>query len=327
MITQSWRLLQRRLSDSDSDSDSDSSSAASSSASDASSKSSASDASQNWDSSSASSAASSNASSSDDDANPYKDLKGRDKWLKKAVVVKEKCVRAEFKPTDDSKPTTDEAEVTTDRAAPKVEEELTAAIVQRKMGEIVSSRGRKGNSSRSILAKLEGLAMAARPFGPRVEVPILMHVATAQFDLVRTLDDYMDSKTWKACAGYLDRIAGILEDGEADGGGRWRLGSSVGEDDDGLMIGNVLAKGGEGRMKDAAVVGDRGAMDAVAADRKLVNPHTVRLLFVEFHCISFVTATIVCYELVYRVITTSLLPERSSVACIMYQKCVTVKEW
>jgi len=41
-----------------------------------------------------------------------------------------------------------------------------------------------------------------------------------------------------------------------------------------LMIGNVLAKGGEGRMKDAAVVGEVGALDAVAADKKLVNPHT-----------------------------------------------------
>ena len=143
------------------------------------------------------------------------------------------------------------------------------------MAEIMSSRGRKGNDSRSILSKLESLPRAARPFGPRVEVPILMHVVTAQFDLVSTLDDYMDSATWKVCAGYLDRISGILEDGEAPAGGRWRLGSGDGDDADGLMIGNVLAKGGEGRMKDAAVVGDRGAMDAVAADKKLVNPHTV----------------------------------------------------
>ena len=98
------------------------------------------------------------------------------------------------------------------------EEELTAAIVQKHMAEIVSARGRRtkgstkteGSSKRSILKKLEALSRLATRFGPRIEVPVLMHVVTAQFDMVRTLDDVMEAKMWKACAGYLERIADVL---------------------------------------------------------------------------------------------------------------------
>ena len=47
--------------------------------------------------------------------------------------------------------------------------------------------------------------------------------------------------------------------------------------DDDLMIGNVLASKSENKMKDAAgVSGDIGAMDIIAADTQLINPHTVR---------------------------------------------------
>ena len=107
-----------------------------------------------------------------------------------------------------------------DNAAPTKlkEEELTAAIVQKQMAEIVSARGKRtkgsikieGNLKRSILKKLEALSRLATRFGPRIEVPVLMHVVTAQFDMVRTLDDVMEAKMWKACAGYLERITDVL---------------------------------------------------------------------------------------------------------------------
>jgi len=62
-----------------------------------------------------------------------------------------------------------------------------------------------------------------------------------------------------------------LEDGEEDSK-KFTLGSANADDDD-IMIGNVLGKK-KNKMKDAAGAGEMGAMDAVAADVQLINPHT-----------------------------------------------------
>ena len=148
---------------------------------------------------------------------------------------------------------------------------LTVAVLDRKVREVVSSRGRKGADPKSILRQLEGLARLASKFGPRVEVPVLMHSITAQFDLQRTIDDYMTTGTWASCAGYLTRMVGMLEDGEE----KYSLGTVSAEEADELL--NVAVKG---KMKAAAgaAVGDGGAVSAVAADEQLVNPETVRML-------------------------------------------------
>jgi len=93
----------------------------------------------------------------------------------------------------------------------------------------VSSRGRKRKRKRisvsgrelmsrsSLLGQLEVLSNSklATRFGPRVEISVLMHVITAQFDMQRTIDDYMDTPptpTWRSCAGYLEleRAGSIL---------------------------------------------------------------------------------------------------------------------
>jgi hypothetical protein len=111
----------------------------------------------------------------------------------------------------------------------------------------------------------------AIPFGPRVEVPILMHVATAQFDLVRTMDDFMTEPSWNSTHSYLKRIAATLDDTTQN----WVLGSLTAEE-----IGDVttVGTGGTAKMKAAAGAGpNSGAVDAVAADETLTNPHTVRL--------------------------------------------------
>jgi hypothetical protein len=141
----------------------------------------------------------------------------------------------------------------------------------RKCNDLVSSRGRRGTDTKSVLKKLERLSELAIKYGPRIEVPILMHVVTAQFDLIRSLDDYMETTSWKACMEQLNRVAGILEDGEDDSK-KYELCTASVEDDD-LMIGNLLT-GKVNKMKDAAGVGELGALDAVAADKTLINPHT-----------------------------------------------------
>lgn len=154
------------------------------------------------------------------------------------------------------------------------EEELTAAVLTRKCMDVVSSRGRRGTDTKVVLQQLEKLSELAVKYGPRIEVPILMHVITAQFDLIRTLDDHMETKSWKACMAQLNRIASILEDGD-DNSKKYQLCTASIEEDD-LMIGNVMAKKKNNKMgmKDAAGVGEMGALEAVAADKKLINPHT-----------------------------------------------------
>lgn len=137
--------------------------------------------------------------------------------------------------------------------------------------ELAASRGRRGFDTKVVLQKLEKLANMAEKFGPRIEVPILMHVITAQFDLIRTLDDHMETASWKACMEKLNRIAGFLEDG--DDSKKYELCAPSGEGDD-AMIGNVLTKRNDSKMKDAARTGEIGALEAVSANKELINPHT-----------------------------------------------------
>lgn len=140
------------------------------------------------------------------------------------------------------------------------------------MKEIVALRGRRGTDIKAVLRQLENLSKLAEVFGARVEVPILMHVIAAQFDLIRTLDDFMDTSTWKACAVYLNRILVLLEDGRE----KFTLTTMTPEEDD-LMVGNMLSIGSNiTQMKAAAQTGDIGARDAVSADVRFINPHTVR---------------------------------------------------
>mmetsp|Transcript_24390 Transcript_24390/g.30011 ORF Transcript_24390/g.30011 Transcript_24390/m.30011 type:complete len:974 (+) Transcript_24390:103-3024(+) len=256
-------------SDSDDDSDASSKSSKSSSSSSSSSKSSAaSDDDEEWEHSSSSS------SSSDEDPQAGTELKGRARWLKRTVEVNVKVKKDKENRNKDKR---DKVAKGVEEKKEDVEEEaeLTAAILDRKCNELVSSRGRKGTDTKAILAKLEKLSKLAVQFGPRIEVPILMHVITAQFDLVRNLDDCMEAEPWKACMEQLDRVASILEDENVtDDSKKYRLSNEIIDAND-LMIGNVLTNAGANKMKDAAAgIGDLGALDTLTAKKELINPHT-----------------------------------------------------
>jgi hypothetical protein len=180
-------------SDSDSDSDSDSGSD--------------SDASSDWAESS-----DSDSSDSESEAGGAGELKGRARWLKRTTVVKEKVEKDKAGRSEERKRAKEEAaKLKAEQDAQKAaegefkEEELTPSLIQKKTLEIVSSRGRKGTDSKALLGQLEALSKLATRFGPRVEIPVLMHVITAQFDMQRTIDDFMDTPTWRSCAGYLER--------------------------------------------------------------------------------------------------------------------------
>jgi len=208
-------------------------------------------------------------SSSEEEDGAYAELKGRARWLKKNTVVKEKVVknkeergriRADQKAATRAKAV--EASSATKSIIPA--ENLTIAVLNKKVKEIAASRGRRGTDNRQVLRELEALYRLSLEFGPRVEIPILMHVITAQFDLQRTLDDFMETKNWKSCASYLARIAAVLEEG-------YKLGVEQVEEVD-IILANA---GNSGKKMKAAAKAADGAMAAVAADEKLMNPHTV----------------------------------------------------
>lgn len=199
------------------------------------------------------------------------ELKGRARWLKKTPVIGKR--KKEDKPkikTGEVVKKTDTTVVSKDHEAIRAPksviplEGLTPSLLNKKVKEIASQRGRRGTDSRQLLRQLEGLSRMSVQFGPRIEVPILMYVISAQFGLQRTMDDCMEAGTWRSCASYLERITKVVvEDG-------YRLGVETIDEAD-LVLGS--SKGGANRMK-AAASGADGAMAALAAEQKLVNPHT-----------------------------------------------------
>ncbi len=209
---------------------------------------------------------SSSSSSSDDEAEGgLSQLKGRALWLKKTVSTKKKENKVK---SDKPKATQDlkkaarlAAEALTATKSVIPAEGLTPSILDRKVKELAAQRGRRGKDNRQLLRELEALSHLSLKFGPRVEVPILMYVISAQFGLQRTMEDFMDTLTWKACAGYLQRIADVVDEG-------YTLSNEAVDESD-----LFLSSGGHTKMKAAANAAD-GAMAAVAADEKLVNPHT-----------------------------------------------------
>jgi translation initiation factor 3 subunit C len=208
--------------------------------------------------------------SDSDEGGAYAELKGRARWLKKNTVGKEKVVkskeerakaRAEAKAAAAAARSLEAVQVTKTILP---EAHLTPSVLNRKVKEIAAQRGRRGTDNRQVLRQLEALWRLSLRFGPRVEIPILMFVVTAQFDLQRTMDDFMDTITWKSCASYLQRIASVLDDG-------YTLGLERVEEGD-LVLGTATGK--MMKASAAAVVAEKGAMAAVAVDEALINPHT-----------------------------------------------------
>jgi translation initiation factor 3 subunit C len=141
------------------------------------------------------------------------------------------------------------------------EENLSAAIIQRRLQELAATR--RGKDTIKQLRELEGIQRLSIQFGPRTEIPVTMYVIAAQFALQRTLDDCMDTGTWKSCASYLERIADVLLD---EG---YTLGVENIDASDMIMA----KASGNTKMK-AALTAQDGAMAAIAADEQFINPVT-----------------------------------------------------
>jgi translation initiation factor 3 subunit C len=154
--------------------------------------------------------------SSEDDESEEEDdtreLKGRLKWLKKTedTGVSEKRKRR----VKTGKATEKDYEaIKPDRRAVSwnMQDMMTEEELDKKVSELVASRGRKSTDNRVILRQLEVLTKAARIHGPKKEIPVLAHLIAAMFDSNRLIDEYMELQQWRTCQRSLSRILKLIE--------------------------------------------------------------------------------------------------------------------
>jgi len=135
------------------------------------------------------------------------------RWLKQTPTNKPApAVVSTGKKTENVQPdtaTTPKVQVVEKKVA--VVEVITEEILDKRLSELMASRGRKGTDPRELLRQLEVLSKAARTFGPRREIPVLMHLISAMYDAHRVIDDYMDLQQWRTCFRCLMRITSLLE--------------------------------------------------------------------------------------------------------------------
>lgn len=149
-------------------------------------------------------------------------LPGRAKWLKKTVDTTAKEERD--KRRDEKKKRLavasaanagmeDENEAGRVAAlkAARVEETITEEVFDKKMAELLSSRGRKGTDTRSMLRQLEILARVSTSFGFRKEVSALMFFVSTLYDASNTtIDTYLDLQRWRSAYRCISRVVQIL---------------------------------------------------------------------------------------------------------------------
>lgn len=143
------------------------------------------------------------------------ELKGRAKWLKKTVDKDDQDKRElkrQAKRQQEAVPKG--GKVKTFEMAPKKvvseEELITEEALDKKLAELMATRGRKVSDKRAVVQQLEYLCRAAKKIGPRKEIPLLMHLIAAIFDSHRNIDDYIDIKKWATCHRSLTRIIDLL---------------------------------------------------------------------------------------------------------------------
>lgn len=87
---------------------------------------------------------------------------------------------------------------------------ITEEILDKKIADYMTSRGRKQADPRELLRQLEVLSKAARKFGPKKEIPVIMHLVSAMYDAHHGIDDFMELHEWRSCFRCLTRITALL---------------------------------------------------------------------------------------------------------------------
>jgi len=160
----------------------------------------------------ASSSDESESSSSEDEDTG--ELKGRARWLKRTVTTTKRVKKERVIEKKKEKKVIEE--VKKDKkglvSSLRLDAIQTGADFDKKLTEVMAARGRKGTDPRDLKQALEVLAKAAQEkFGFHRELQCCMHLIASHFDSNRTIDDYMDVPTWRACHGQLTKACSILE--------------------------------------------------------------------------------------------------------------------
>jgi translation initiation factor 3 subunit C len=129
--------------------------------------------------------------------------------LKKTTTVTKK-VKAKPTATAANKPKEEAKVATTVRRTQVQDVVLTIDELNKRLSDLIASRGRKGTDAREVLRKLEVLSRGARKFGSKNEIPVLMHLISSMYDGARGIDDFMDVQQWRTCYRSLARITALL---------------------------------------------------------------------------------------------------------------------
>lgn len=200
-------------------------------------------------------------------------LAGRARWLKKPDAEKKKKDKTVKAAPAKSKAGA-KAVVMATRRVQVVERTLTEEEVSSRLEEIVASRGRKGTDPRELLRKLEMLSRQARKYGPRVEIPVVMHLVSVMYDSHRVIDDYMNLPTWRTAFRYIMRVVTLLESDLS-----LKLGM-VPSDDATVSSGGTTslmkkATGGGDQPEDEAAAEEKGEAESPASNS---SPDTIRVV-------------------------------------------------
>lgn len=88
---------------------------------------------------------------------------------------------------------------------------MTVEDLDKRVAEIVASRGRKTTETKDALRQMEVLSKIGRRHGAAKELPILMHLISLRLETVRSIDDYLEHAAWSATNRNIARVMTLLE--------------------------------------------------------------------------------------------------------------------
>lgn len=141
-------------------------------------------------------------------------MTGRARWLKKVPSEpQQKEIKKEVKKSNAPKIQKEKKFLDDKPKRPVswlIEDKMSVEDLDKKVNELVGSRGRKGFDSREVLRQLEVLTKASKLHGITKEIPVLMHFISAVFDSQRSIDDFMEHNLWRICYRSLCRVLDLL---------------------------------------------------------------------------------------------------------------------
>lgn len=88
-------------------------------------------------------------------------------------------------------------------------EDVTFEMIDLKLKEIATSRGKKGVDRARVVQQLRYIATLSKC--PVQEVEILLHIVSAQFDLSGSMSTYMSTPVWRSCLSNILSIMQLLQ--------------------------------------------------------------------------------------------------------------------